>query len=115
VAAINEAVRQWFSVSEQLRVTDRMPAILAPALALARRLIGAHLQADIQAKAIQLAAADDKVAEQLDGRATEGEHLGRRARLGRNRSQAVPPEDLHHLGDSPALMQKETQWVVYVS
>jgi hypothetical protein len=66
VAAINDAERQWFSVNEGLRVTDRMPPILAPALALARTLIAAHLQADIQAKALQLAASDEQVAEQLD-------------------------------------------------
>lgn len=63
--AIGDAERQLFSVSEDLVVTDRLPAVFGPVFALTRRLIAAHLQADIRAKALQLAAADEDVARQL--------------------------------------------------
>lgn len=66
LAAIANAERQWFAVSEDLKVTDRMPAILGPIFALTRRLTAAHLQADIRAKALQLATADEDVARQLN-------------------------------------------------
>jgi hypothetical protein len=71
VDAIKDTEWQLFSVSEDLHVTDRMPPIFSPAFALARRLIAAHLQADIRAKAVQLAAADQDVADQLDNVARE--------------------------------------------
>lgn len=64
--AIQNAVSQFFEVSENLSVTDRMPAIFSAALALVRKIAAAHLQADIRAKAMMLALADEDVARQLD-------------------------------------------------
>lgn len=66
VDAIQNAVSQFFEVSENLSVTDRMPAIFSAALALVRKIAAAHLQADIRAKAMMLALADEDVARQLD-------------------------------------------------
>ncbi|KAA0096856.1 hypothetical protein CIW49_19620 [Mycolicibacterium sp. P1-18] len=66
VDAIQNAVSQFFEVSENLSVTDRMPAIFSAALALVRKIAAAHLQADIRAKAMMLALADEDVAHQLD-------------------------------------------------
>lgn len=68
--AITDAERQLFSVSEDLVVTDRLPAIIGPVLALTRRLLAATLQSSIRAKAIELAAADEQVADDLDTVAT---------------------------------------------
>lgn len=67
VNAIKNAEDQFFSVSEDLTVTDRMPWIISPALALMRKLRAKHAQADIHAKATVLEFADQKVANQLDG------------------------------------------------
>jgi len=66
VDAIQNAVSQFFEVSENLSVTDRMPAIFSAAMALVRKIAAAHLQADIRAKAMMLALADEDVARQLD-------------------------------------------------
>lgn len=66
VDAIQNAVSQFFEVGENLSVTDRMPAIFSAALALVRKIAAAHLQADIRAKAMMLALADEDVARQLD-------------------------------------------------
>lgn len=66
VAAIQNAVSQFFEVSENLSVTDRMPVFFSAALALVRKIAAAHLQADIRAKAMMLALADEDVARQLD-------------------------------------------------
>ncbi|OBI55724.1 hypothetical protein A5667_23525 [Mycolicibacterium fortuitum] len=46
VNAIKDAEAQFFSVSEDLTVTDRVPWIISPALALMRKLKAAHAQAD---------------------------------------------------------------------
>lgn len=54
-------------MSEDLTVTDRVPWIISPALALMRKLKAAHTQADIRAKAMVLEKADQQVADQLDG------------------------------------------------
>lgn len=67
VNAIKDAEAQFFSVSEDLTVTDRVPWIISPALALMRKLKAAHTQADIRAKAMVLEKADQQVADQLDG------------------------------------------------
>lgn len=67
VNAIKDAEAQFFSVSEDLTVTDRVPWIISPALALMRKLKAAHAQADIRAKAMVLEKADQQVADQLDG------------------------------------------------
>ncbi|MUL85738.1 MULTISPECIES: hypothetical protein [unclassified Mycolicibacterium] len=66
VNAIKEAEDQFFSVSEDLTVSDRLPWIISPALALMRKMIAAHAQADIRAKATVLEWTDQKVADQLD-------------------------------------------------
>jgi hypothetical protein len=66
VAAIQDAVSQFFAVSEDLSVTDRMPWYFSAALALVRKIAAAHFQADIRAKAMMLALADENVANQLD-------------------------------------------------
>jgi len=66
VDAIQNAVSQFFEVGENLSVTDRMPAIFSAAMALVRKIAAAHLQADIRAKAMMLALADEDVARQLD-------------------------------------------------
>lgn len=67
VNAIKDAEAQFFSVSQDLTVTDRVPWIISPALALMRKLKAAHTQADIRAKAMVLEKADQQVADQLDG------------------------------------------------
>jgi len=66
VDAIQNAVSQFFEVSENLSVTDRMPVFFSAALALVRKIAAAHMQADIRAKAMTLALADEDVARQLD-------------------------------------------------
>ena len=66
VDAIQNAVSQFFEVSENLSVTDRMPVFFSAALALVRKIAAAHMQADIRAKAMMLALADEDVAHQLD-------------------------------------------------
>jgi hypothetical protein len=71
VDAINEAVRQFFSVGQDLSVTDRMPWYFSAALALVRKIAAAHFQADIRAKAMMLALTDENVAGQLDAVAAE--------------------------------------------
>lgn len=67
VNAIKDAETQFFSVSEDLTVTDRIPWIISPALALMRKLKAAHAQADIRAKAVVLETTDQQVADQLAG------------------------------------------------
>lgn len=67
VNAVKDAETQFFSVSEDLTVTDRVPWIISPALALVRKLKAAHAQADIRAKAMVLETTDQLVADQLDG------------------------------------------------
>jgi hypothetical protein len=66
VAAIQDAVGQFFAVAEDLSVTDRMPWYFSAALALVRKVAAAHFQADIRAKAMMLALTDENVAKQLD-------------------------------------------------
>jgi hypothetical protein len=56
VAAITNAVEQFFAVAEDLTVTDRMPPIFGAPLAVVRMLAAAHFQADIRAKAMMLGA-----------------------------------------------------------
>jgi hypothetical protein len=65
VAAIENAVSQFFAVAEDLTVTDRMPPIFGAALALVRQIAAAHFQADITAKAMILAQTDQRVADNL--------------------------------------------------
>jgi hypothetical protein len=65
VAAIESALNQFFAVSEDLTVTDRMPAIFSAALALVRKVAAAHLQADIRGKAMILVQTDERVADEL--------------------------------------------------
>jgi len=50
VEAIQNAVSQFFDVSEDLSVTDRMPAFFSAALALVRKIAAAHMQADIRGR-----------------------------------------------------------------
>jgi hypothetical protein len=66
VAAIQNAVEQFFAVAEDLTVTDRMPPIFGAPLAVVRMLAAAHFQADIRARAMLLAQTDEKVANELD-------------------------------------------------
>jgi hypothetical protein len=66
VAAIQDAVSQFFAVGEDLSVTDRMPWYFSAPLAVVRRIAAAHFQADIRAKAMGLAHTDDEVAGRLD-------------------------------------------------
>ena len=66
VAAITNAVEQFFAVAEDLTVTDRMPPIFGAPLAVVRMLAAAHFQADIRAKAMLLAQTDERVANELD-------------------------------------------------
>ena len=66
VAAIQNAVEQFFAVAEDLTVTDRMLPIFGAPLAVVRMLAAAHFQADIRAKAMLLAQTDEKVANELD-------------------------------------------------
>jgi hypothetical protein len=66
VAAIQNAIEQFFAVAEDLTVTDRMPPIFGAPLAVVRMLAAAHFQADIRAKAMMLAQTDGKVATELD-------------------------------------------------
>lgn len=70
VAAIESALNQFFAVSEDLTVTDRMPAIFSAALALVRKIAAAHLQADIRGKAMILVQTDQGVADELGTVAT---------------------------------------------
>jgi hypothetical protein len=65
VAAIENAVNQFFAVAEDLTVTDRMPPIFGAALALVRQIAAAHFQADIRSKAMILAQTDQRVADDL--------------------------------------------------
>ena len=71
VDAIQEAVRQYFSVGEDLSVTDRMPWYFSAALALVRKIAAMHFQADIRGKAMVLALTDENVAGQLDAVAAD--------------------------------------------
>lgn len=66
VNATKDTEDQFFSVSEDLTVTDRLPWIISPALALMRKLKATHAQADIRAKATVLEWTDQNVADQLD-------------------------------------------------
>ncbi|MUL77855.1 WXG100 family type VII secretion target [Mycolicibacterium sp. CBMA 226] len=70
VEAISNAERQFFSVSDNLRVTDRIPKVLVGPLLLVRDLARAALEADIRGKALSLAAADEQIASQLKPIAT---------------------------------------------
>lgn len=70
VEAISNAERQFFSVSDNLRVTDRMPKVLVGPLLLVRDLTRAAIEADIRGKALSLAAADEQIASQLKPIAT---------------------------------------------
>jgi hypothetical protein len=65
LAAISNAEGQFFAVSEDLHVTDRLPAIFSIPLSVFRRVQAAHMQADIQAKALRLAATDEQIASAL--------------------------------------------------
>lgn len=67
VNAIKNTEGQFFSVSEELAVTDRLPWIISPALALMRKLQATHAQADIRARASVLEWTDQQVADHLDG------------------------------------------------
>jgi hypothetical protein len=67
IAAIEHAEHQFFSVSEDLTVTDRLPPIFGAPLALVRQLLTAQLQADIRSKALLLVQTDQNVADQLIG------------------------------------------------
>lgn len=70
VEAISNAERQFFSVSDNLRVTDRLPKVLVGPLLLVRDLARAAIEADIRGKALSLAAADEQIASQLKPIAT---------------------------------------------
>jgi hypothetical protein len=65
LAAIGNAERQFFSVSEQLKVTDRMPPVFAIPLSVLRHSQASQMQADIQGDALRLAADDERVAATL--------------------------------------------------
>ncbi|MDT5330647.1 MAG: hypothetical protein QOF31_1944 [Mycobacterium sp.] len=67
IAAIEHAEHQFFSVSEDLTVTDRLPPIFGAPLALVRQLLTAQLQADIRSKALLLVQTDQNVADRLIG------------------------------------------------
>ncbi|WP_418003445.1 hypothetical protein ACNO8X_26725 [Mycobacterium sp. PDNC021] len=70
IEAISNAERQFFSVSDNLRVTDRIPKILVGPLLMIRDLARAAMEADIRGKALSLAAADQEIASQLKPIAT---------------------------------------------
>ncbi len=65
LAAIGNAERQFFSVSEELKVTDRMPPLFGIPLSVLRRIRASQMQADIQGDALRLAADDERVAATL--------------------------------------------------
>ena len=65
VTAIESAEHQFFSVSEDLSVTDRLPWIFGAPLALTRKLAATHVQADIRAKAMMLVQTDQNAADEL--------------------------------------------------
>ena len=69
VAAINGAISEFFAVTEDLTVTDRMPWYFSPALALVRKVAAAHHQADIRGKAMPLADTDQRAADRLNAAA----------------------------------------------
>lgn len=69
VAAINKAISEFFAVSKDLTVTDRMPWYFSPALALVRKVAAAHHQADIRGKAMHLADTDQRAADRLNAAA----------------------------------------------
>lgn len=71
VNAISEAERQFFTVGEDLSVSDRAPMLFGAPFALVRRLVAAHLQAQLRAKALQLVKTDQNVADDLQTAATE--------------------------------------------
>ncbi|HYZ67944.1 MAG TPA: hypothetical protein VE666_09110, partial [Mycobacterium sp.] len=52
-------------MSEDLTVTDRLPAIFGAPLALVRQLLAKQLQAEIRSKALLLVQTDQNVADQL--------------------------------------------------
>lgn len=64
-SAIENAEHQFFAVSEQLKVTDRMPSFLSLPLSVFRRIQAAHLQAGIQAHALRLAGDDERIGASL--------------------------------------------------
>jgi hypothetical protein len=65
LAAIGNAERQFFSVSEELKVTDRMPPPFGIPLSVLRGVRASQMQADIQGDALRLAADDERVAATL--------------------------------------------------
>jgi hypothetical protein len=65
LAAIRNAEQQFFSVSEELKVTDRIPPIFSIPLSVLRHAQASQLQADIQADALRLAADDERIAATL--------------------------------------------------
>ncbi len=70
VDAISNAERQFFSVSDDLHVKDRIPRVLVGPLMVVRDLARAAIESDIRGKALSLAAADEQVAGQLKPIAT---------------------------------------------
>jgi hypothetical protein len=65
LAAIRNAELQFFSVSEELKVTDRMPPVFGIPLSVLRRVQASQMQADIQGDALRLAADDERIAATL--------------------------------------------------
>jgi hypothetical protein len=65
LTAIGNAERQFFAVSEQLTVTDRLPPVFGIPLSVLRRIQASQLQAGIQGDAMRLAADDERIATTL--------------------------------------------------
>jgi hypothetical protein len=65
LAAIGNAEQQFFSVSEELKVTDRMPPVFGIPLSVLRHIQASHMQADIRGDALRLAADDERIAATL--------------------------------------------------
>ena len=65
LAAIGNAERQFFSVSEELKVTDRVPPVFGVPLSVLRQIQASQMQADIQGDALRLASDDERIAATL--------------------------------------------------
>jgi hypothetical protein len=97
--AISDAEDWFFSVSDDLTVTDRLPRILGAPMLLIRDLMSKTFQATIRARALALASIDIQVAAALKLFATklDGFKLGS-GPGGRGDNPAVPPHGVKNLG-----------------
>jgi len=104
LAAIRTAEQQFFSVSEELKVTDRMPPIFGIPLSVLRHIQASQMQADIQGDALRLAADDERIAATLKpiSQRPARLHAGRTERPWIPRRRAWR-SDHHRSGGSPAI------------